>query len=304
MQFYDDFGNITETKTWDVLGISPELGALLGGQRPIIWTSPDGLTWETSVADLPAGTQGVGSYITTGDVDAMLAYGRRGQSVWVKSGGEWQRPEIDGSLTALTSWNNQLLVAGHDNGTGRPSAWVSSDGVSWDRSDLPVSVQQFYASGDSLVGFGFEDAFAAIGPAEIQVGDLTVANTTDGRFVVTDADGEVIVDVFDEDVARGEVITISDPDSGEQVVQFSNQELEAAWTALYQQLEGRNPGPPSVSLVVSNDGVTWSVLQPEEPNFYPHAVAFGNNSALMAGWVEGEFFGVGSGIQLLLVTAG
>ena len=59
-----------------------------------------------------------------------------------------------------------------------------------------------------------------------------------------------------------------------------------------------------MSIVVSNDGTNWTVLRPEEPDFYPQTVAFGNNSALMAGWVEGGVFGIGGGMQLLLVTAG
>ena len=305
LDFFDDFGNVTETMTWEEIGISPELGALFGGNRPIIWTSSDGLAWEVSVSDMPAGTQGVGGYVTNGVAEAMLAWGQRGQSVWIKlDGGDWERPDIDGSLNALTSWNGKLVVSGHDNSTGRPSAWSSSDGATWERSDLPVTIQQFYLSADSIVGFGFEDAFAVIGPAEIQVGDLTVQNTTDSRFIVTDADGNVIVEVFEEDIVRGELITISDPDTGEEVVQFSNRELEDAWQLLYQQLEGRNPGPPSMSIALSEDGVNWTVLQPEEPNFFPQAVAYGNNSALMAGWVEGDFFGIGGGMQLLLVTAG
>ena len=47
-----------------------------------------------------------------------------------------------------------------------------------------------------------------------------------------------------------------------------------------------------------------TVLRPEEPNFFPQAVAYGNNSALMAGWVEGGAFGIGGGMRLLLVTPG
>lgn len=304
MQFYDNQGNLTETLTWEELDISPELGALLGGNRPILWTSSDGVEWQAAAAALPSGTQGVGSYVTNGAADAMLAWGNRGQSVWVKSGGDWERPDIDGSANALTSFDGKLVVAGHDNSTGRPSVWTSADGASWERAELPVAVQQFYPSAGSLVGIGFEDAFAAIGPAVIEVGDLTVSNTTDGQFIVRDGDDNVVIEVFQEDIVSGETITINDPETGEQIVQFSNRELEAAWTALYQQLEGRDQGPPSMSLVISEDGVNWTVLQPEEPNFYPHTVAYGNNSALMAGWIEGDFFGVGGGVQLLLVTAG
>ncbi len=305
MQFYDDSGNVTETNTWEELGISPELGALLGGNRPIIWTSTDGVEWNASVSDMPAGTQGVGGYATIGAADAILAWGQRGQSVWVKvADGEWQRPAIEASLNALTSWNGKLVVSGHDNSTGRPSVWSSSDGVAWERSELPVAIQQFYPSADSLVGFGIENEFAVIGPAEIQVGDLTVRNSTDSRFTVLDADGNVIVDVFEEDIVRGELITINDPETGEQVVQFSNRDLEGAWQRLYQELEGNNQGPPRMSIALSDDGINWTILQPEEPNFYPQAVAYGNNSALMAGWVEGDFFGVGGGMRLLLVTAG
>ncbi|NND01952.1 MAG: hypothetical protein HKN91_04130 [Acidimicrobiia bacterium] len=304
MQFFDDFGNIKETLTWDELGISPEVGALLGGNRPIIWTSSDGLDWEVSISDMPAGTQGVGAFVTTGAVDAIVAWGQRGQSVWVKTEGEWQRPDIDGTVNGLTSFDGKLVVAGVDNTTGRPASWSSVDGTTWEHSDMPIAVQQFYQSSDSLVGYGTDQNLAVIGPAEIQVDDLTVQNTSDGRFIVKDAEGNIVVEVLDEDIVRGEFISITDPNSGEQIVQFSNRELEDAWNLVYQQLENRNPGPPTVSIVISDDGKNWTLLQPEEPNFFPQAVAYGNNSALMAGWVEGDFFGIGGGMQLLLVTAG
>lgn len=308
LDFYDNNGNLTESMTWEELGIDPAIGALLGGNRPVLWNSADGVNWEMTTGEVPAGTQGVGAYVVAGDVEAMLAWGNRGQSVWVKSDGEWKRPDIDGSLTGMTTWNDQLVVSGHDGTTGQPSIWTSSDGTQWSRTDVPAGIQQFFPSASTIIGIGFDNNFSVIGPAQFEVDDFTITNTTDGKYSVLDADGNLVVEVWQEDVAVSNdgTTTITNPETGEAVVQFESILLENAWTALYREFEGQNPGPPQMTILVSNDGSNWGALQPEEANFYPQAIAFGNNAALMAGWAEGgDFIGFGGGgMRLLLVTAG
>jgi len=308
LQFFDNEGRIQETMTWEELGLSPEFGALLGGGRPIVWTSPDGIDWEAKTADGPPGTQGIGAYVTLDGLEAVLAYGDFAPAVWVKNGTEWGHPDLGATLTAMTVWNEQLIVAGSDNTTGETSVWKTTDGVDWDRTAVPGgSIQNLFASGNGIVGFGFGEAVNGLGPAVIEVDDLSVFAHSDGRFEVVDADGEVILDVHNEGILETEVVALVDPDSGEVVVDFERLELEQAWETVYRESEGLGgDGPPSFSLLFSSDGDSWTSLSPEDQSFYPQSVAYGNNSILLMGWSEGGGllgFG-GGGPQLFLVRPG
>ncbi|MCP3973492.1 MAG: hypothetical protein GY720_03250 [bacterium] len=308
LQFYDNEGRVTESMSWDELGLEPELVQLVSGGRSIIWTSSDGIEWEVSAAAAPPGAQGIQTIVANDTVEAALAYGNRGASVWVRSGdGEWARPDIAASLTAMTSWNGQILVAGHDTMTGESGIWSTTDGSTWERGEFPGGgVQQFFASGEGLIAIGWEQQFRALGPAEIHVDDLTVLASSDGRYQVIDADGDTVVEVYEEDVVRGENITINDPDSGEIVVQFDDLAFEQAWEAIYREAEFGADGPPAVNIMISPDGTNWTTIPSEDPNFYPQSLAYGNNSILLFGWSEGDgFFGIGGGGQrLILIQSG
>lgn len=304
IQFYDNEGRVVETMSWDELGLEQELVQLVNGGRTIIWTSADGLEWETSQSTGPPGAQGIQTIARNGTLEAALAYGNRGASVWIRSGdGDWTRPELDASLTAMTSWNGKILVAGNDTATGKSGIWSTTDGTSWERGNLPsAGVQQFFASGSGLVAMGWEENFRALGPAEIQVDDLTVLATSDGRYQVIDAEGNTVVEVYEEDVIRGENVTINHPDTGETVVQFDNLTLEQAWEAIYREADFGRDGPPAVTIMISPDGVNWTSIASEDPDFYPQSIAYGNDSILLFGWSEGDgFFGFGGGGQRLIL---
>lgn len=306
LEFYDNNGNVSERRTWEELGIDPAVGTLLGG-RPILWKSPDGIEWERVEADAPPNSHGMSSYLSTEDFEAALTWGDFGQSMWIRSEGEWERPQIDGSLTAMTMWNGRLIVAGLDSSTGQPSMWSSADGVEWERAAVGAgNVHQFFTSDAGIVGFGFLDAGAAMGPAEFSVDELTVTATSDGRYVVRDAAGDVLVEVFEENVVRGDTVAINDPETGATVVEFSEEQLENAWNEALREVE-RFPGnaAPQMSILLSTDGSNWTALQHDEAGFFAQSVAVGNNSLLLLGWNEGaDFlgFGGGGGQELWLVS--
>lgn len=309
MQFFDNEGRITETMTWEELGLEPELIDLISGSRSIVWTSPDGIDWEMSPAAGPPGAQGIQTMTSNGNVEAALAWGNRGgPSVWIRSGdGEWTRPDLEATLTAMTTWNGEILIAGIDTATRQAGIWRTTDGTTWERSDMPGGgVQQFFASGSGIVAIATADNFQALGPAEIQVDDLTVLATSDGRYQVVDAAGTTVVEVFEEDVIHGETITVNDPDTGEMVVQFDDLALEQAWQTVYREAEFARDGPPQMNILISEDGRNWTAIETQDPNFYPQSIAYGNNSILLVGWSEGEaIFGFGGGgQQLILVEAG
>jgi hypothetical protein len=240
-------------------------------------------------------------------VEAALAYGNFAPAVWIRTDGEWEPPDLGATLTAMTVWNDQLIVAGSDSTTGESGIWKTTDGVTWDHSSVPGGpIQQLYASGSGIIGLGFGDALVALGPAVIEIDDLSVFAHSDGRLEVVDAAGEVILEVFDEGVLGAQVVTLTDPDSGEVVVEFEQLELERAWETIYREAEGPGrDGPPAFSLLISADGENWTKISQEDPNFYPHSLAYGNNAVLLVGWNEGGGligFG-GGGPQMMLVRA-
>jgi hypothetical protein len=290
MQFYDDHGNLVEAMTWEELDLAPELVSLISGSRSIMWTSPDGIEWQASSGSQPPGTNGIGALALTGNVTAAMAWGEFGPSLWLDDGEEWKRPEVEFLATALTSWGDQLVVAGTAKTDGRSGVWTSRDGTTWAESSVPAGViNQFFTSADGIVGIGYgQDAgIATLGPAEIQVDDLTVLASSDGRFQVVDSDGNTVVDVFEENVTRAERITITHPDTGEVVVEFDNLAYERAWEAIYRESDfARGPGRPEISIFLSQDAANWVVVPMEDPTFHPNSVALGDDSILLIGWSE------------------
>jgi hypothetical protein len=310
MQFYDSQGNLVETMSWEELGLDPELTALISGSRSIVWTSEDGVDWETSEDSGPPVSQGIGVLAMTGNVRAALAWGQFGPSLWVEHDDEWARPDVDFLATGLTTWEDRLIAAGTAKADGRSGIWTTTDGISWDESTAPAeTINQFFTSAAGIVGVGYEtDAgIGALGPAEIQAGDFTVLASSDGKFQVVDGDGNTVVEVFEENVTRGDRITITHPDTGEVVVEFDDLAFEQAWQAVYRESEvGPRPERPEVSIVISEDGTNWTVLPVEDSGFHPSAIALGNGAMLLVGWSEsGGLFGLGGQRpQLYLVHSG
>ncbi|MFC2177147.1 hypothetical protein ACFLRH_01890, partial [Actinomycetota bacterium] len=294
MQFYDNQGNIVETLTWEELDLDPDLIALISGNRSIIWTSEDGVEWEASEGTGPPGTEGIGAIAMAGDVRAALAWGQFGPSLWLDTGDEWTRPDVDFSASAMTTWGDQLVISGTAKTDGRSGIWKSTDGVTWEESGIPGGViNQFFTSAGGIVaiGSGADVGIAALGPAEIQAGELTVLASSDGKFQVLNSEGTTVVEVFEENVSRGEKITITHPDTGDVVLEFDNLAFEQAWEAVYRESEFRDrPNRPEVSIFLSEDGTGWVALPVEDSSFHPNSVALGNGSMLLIGWSQGGGF--------------
>jgi hypothetical protein len=128
------------------------VGSLIPANRPdlardpLAWTSPDGLHWQRST--LPAAAEDESLNRVIGYRDGLLAVGIRGTGfgAWRESGGSWRAVGrfaslASGSLPQVTG----LAVTGStayltlDDGAGY-QLWRSSDGASWQRLALPVSV--------------------------------------------------------------------------------------------------------------------------------------------------------------------
>ena len=302
MQFFDNEGREVESFTWEELGLDPEVGAWLSGGKPLLWTSPDGLDWARADAELPPGIQGVGNYVRGVGFEALLAYGNFGSSLWVSRDGEWTRPDIDVVAGALTVFDGKVIVAGADTEDGTSGLWSSSDGATWEKAPAPpAAINQFYPSSHGLVGIGWGEEVQPVGPAEVEVDGFTVQSFSSGKLVVLDADGNAVLESFDEGLGEQGPLTFTDPDSGEVILTVDRDDLRAAWETVFREQPVQG-GPPTPSIVISNDGVTWSQLAVDEPGFYPQALAYGNNSVLMFGWSEGGVLGAGGGPRLLLVT--
>jgi hypothetical protein len=309
MQFYDNQGNLVETLSWEELDLDPELVALLSGSRSVMWTSEDGIEWETTQASTPPGADEIGALAMTDDVTAALAWGEFGPSLWLQEGDEWSRPDVDFQASALTTWDDRVIAAGAAKADGRSGIWTTTDGTTWNETDVPGgTINQFFKGAGGIVGVGYgnDAGIVALGPAEIQAGDFTVLASSDGKFQVIDSEGETVVEVFEENVTRGDTITITHPDTGEVVVEFDDLAFEQAWEAIYRESEfNRRPQRPEVSIFLSENGTDWSVLPVQDSNFYPNSLAFGDGSMLLLGWSEGGgFLGIGGEQQQMYLVRG
>ena len=301
LQFFDNEGREVESFTWEELGLDPEVGSWLSGGKPLLWNSSDGIDWVRADAELPSGIQGVGSYVRGSGFDALLAYGNFGSSLWISRDGEWTRPDIEVVAEALTVFDGKVIVAGVGVEDGVSGIWSSSDGVTWDEAPAPpAAINQFYPSAGGLVGLGWGEA-QPVGPAEVEVDGFTLQSFASGKLVLLDSDGTIVLESFDEGLGEQSSLSFTDPDSGEVIVTVDRDDLRAAWETVFreQPIERREPTP---SIVISNDGVTWSQLEVDEQGFFPQSLAYGHNSVLMFGWSDGGVFGAGGGPRLLLAT--
>ena len=147
----------------------------------VAWTSPDGLTW-TRVDD-PAFADGVAVAVVVAPFGGLVAVGsdvdRREAVAWTSAdGGRWTRVPSETSrqhpggfawMTDVVPIGDTVIGIGTYQGLqrGTGTAWVSSDGVHWQRArSAPVQQQgEFYAitaggPGAIVVGsFGAPDSY-------------------------------------------------------------------------------------------------------------------------------------------------
>jgi hypothetical protein len=144
-------------------------------------------------------------------------------AVWVSTdGGDWSRARHDpavfasrtpGGKTAMTgiaAINETLIAVGTDNGTAAV-AWISPDGASWVRLDLPQEMEQ---TAELSVIATTADGFLAAGPgwagAPNQPTAIAWASSDGSRWNVAHEFGPGIVTAIISD-GTGGIVVGSDP---------------------------------------------------------------------------------------------
>jgi hypothetical protein len=124
------------------------------GQEPLVYASPDGQTWGT-VADSQTLGTGTIEAITATSTGAIAIGGTSGGRqndgsqlpdqpvVWPSVDGQtWTRitgkPELGtGRMQSVAAIGGVIVAVGTDGSPGHPAFWRSTDGIQWQRSDLP-----------------------------------------------------------------------------------------------------------------------------------------------------------------------
>ncbi len=258
---YDSNGNVEATFTAEELGLSPEIVSLAAGNRVVAFRSTDdGQTWEevTMTGSAPGW---VNSVAGLGDT-LYASFGmENGTALYRLDGDDWTRVDVGRGATVSTiaTRDDHVYVAGAD-ADGNGAVWRSTDGETWESLDLPeledVAFQSLSASPHGLIAVGYPGM--VLGPAVVTVDDLTVTISADGTYTVTDAEGTVLAEAFQEDLESTDPLEIVDPDTGEVVVAVEGQAIDAAWQEVYAQADqGFEEPQVDFTIVASLDGDTW-----------------------------------------------
>ncbi|MDQ3781544.1 MAG: hypothetical protein M3349_01210 [Actinomycetota bacterium] len=293
VDFYDGNGEIATSFTADELGISAELVAMMRGDNLVAYRTVDGgESWAPVPLTGPA-PGWVGSMTVFGDTLLGVFGVGNGSALFRMDEGGWQRVDVgDGGLaTVVATFDGRAYAAGND-AAGNAAVWRSTDGINWDRATLPVladtSLGTITAGSHGIIASGYPNQ--VMGPAVLTVDDRTVTITTSGLYTVTDAAGTVLATAAQEDLVLGPTITISDA-AGEGVVTIDQQAIDAAWQAVFTQLDGdlARGGPSQATVVASLDGTTWVRLPIDEalpPGFGLSHHAVGPSGVIVAGWSQ------------------
>jgi hypothetical protein len=312
IDIYDNAGNVEASFTAEELGIPPEVVSLASGNQIVGYRSTDdGRTWET----VPTSTTSPGwlnSVAGLGDT-LYASFGmENGTALYRLDGTEWTRVDVGrgATVSGIATRGDHVYVAGAD-AEGNGAVWRSTDGETWEPLDLPtvedVAFQSLSASPHGLIAVGYPGG--VLGPAEVTVDDLTVTISATGVYTVTDAEGTVLAEAFQEDLESTDPLEIVDPDSGDVVAAVERQAIDAAWQAVYAEADqGFEEPEADFTVVASLDGDTWVRLPLEEalpPGFFPNYQAVGPTGILLSGWSEQAIpIEGGSGQQVWVGTTG
>jgi len=307
--FYDSNGEVSTRMSAEELGFPVELVGLLQGNSLVAYHSgDDGQTWD------PLAQTGIGpgwvSSTTMVNGTLIGTFGvANGTALYRLDDVGWERIDVgDGGLpNAVATFDGRAYAAGAD-ATGAAAVWSSTDGKAWRKVTLPTLEDTAFgmisASPHGLIASGYPNA--VLGPAVVTVDDLTVTISASGVYTVTDAEENVLAEVFQEDLEHGETITIVDADTGEDVVSLEQGAIDAAWSEVYMDADRgfAEGGVPQTNLVASVDGVTWVRLPIEEvlpPGLSVNYQVVGPAGVVISGWSDQgaiPFPGGGNGQQV------
>lgn len=300
LEFYDFQGNLIRTISADELGISAELFALISSGRPVVWRSNDGgLNWEEESLGAAFGSDAwLGQVLVADETMLALVYGRFGGTVWSNAGGEWSPIDLGRGVTlnSIGRFGDELIISGADASASR--LWTSDDGAEWTAIEgvdfEGVAIERLVSSPHGVVAIGQAGQNIAIGPAIVETDDgFVVEIDQNGRYVVSDAEGNIVLELFGNEIQIGEEggVVLADPETGETVVTLDQRQIDDAWEIVYRSFEeGREFGPEAITwaMFLSRDGKSWTRIDADEfgVGFYPNLAVLGTDRILVTGWQE------------------
>jgi hypothetical protein len=288
----------TTTYTWEELGIAPDVAAYLGNQRyePALWSS----TWDGTPT--PAGVDtGTGQVVAT-----SAGFLRTGDGIEFSPDGiAWTAVELpvdDAYVSGAFAFDGGviLLVAASDGGTQvyRTDATGGSP-VLLDVPGLPEFVQSAHqsTSNGAIVLDSAEPPPPTPPPLVVEYeGHRITIDSASGTIEIVDTEtGETVGEANTEEYGReteGNValgddgVTVTDPDSGEVIVSFPADVLDAAYEELYAELDDGSDDyyeyRPDTWLMGSQDGLRFLLVDLDDgPDAYVGTVARSGSKVLI-----------------------
>ncbi len=292
---YGPRGDVIHTATAEELDLPEGVFMLMSSGLPTVWRSEDGgETWETERLGTESGGNGwyLGRSVSVGDALLAVVHQEFATALWRIDGDGWSRVEIAEGVAPrdLVRFDDHLYVNGWSSRSS-DTMWRSADGVSWEpvggEATAGVVTERLVVSPFGLVTWGTAAGMQALDPAVVESDDLTLTMDVSGRYVITDAEGVTLLDVFAEALQRGPEGRIAFVDeSGEEVLVVTQREIDQAW----EQVFNVDPQPVGgFSLLVSEDGTTWVPVDTSSVTdvFQPNTAALGKDAILVSGYSEG-----------------
>lgn len=305
--------------------------ANLGMERPdiavLVMAGPIGGPYTTNLLGETGNPSGI---VATDDgyVLLMTEFGfesdgdeSRSSSTILRSsdGQTWGKPQSVSTSTGL--WGieaaGSVVVSSGGTDEGDPLTYVSTDGgATW--RVAPEFGRDLYGAWVTAVGGpagmalwveGSTEPYPEYPPFVLSVdkgGYVLELILEENLLFLTGPDGDVIHELTNLDELIGgsggvpgvvredpdDVVTFLDPETGEDLVSFSEEDLELAYQENEELTDYAFEEPPRArELWFSADGNDWSMLEPlpiEEPNSYPQLAAVGDDEILVSvtTWLE------------------